>query len=546
MDLNKKEIWFSNLDMDSAILIETMIIQDGKNAWFLEHPGLGNFILYGLGLKIFHLLELSDFSSYSSLMQLDANRQPRSGGDPLLNLPDLYYNGRIVSIAIAILTAIFFGLGAYFLTASPIIGFLTSTCCMLSSGLLLQSLMIRTELSSVLFGSAAFSFFCFSFRTKNSLLVFFSVFLSGTALGISVLTKMVTIPLLIPLVISVALINHKPKHQSIRTKTVIGLLICGISVFVFYYFQIRLVNHILQDQGLSLFLEVRHGFWTVPAICVTAILTHLVSLKWPSKMTAIAGSTTGVLLGFLIAIPIAFWFTNIDFAGYDVIDAKEQSRHQLVVLRNAFSFRYLDSNLVTTSDSGIFAVIRHWREFIMHSLTESYVLLFAILGIISAKTNKIRVSIILLIASGLGMSLVMSIRYINPQYLIYQEVFLITAGALGFGEKITSQKYELTKHLALIGILMIILLSAGAIQKHNTKEIYSTYNLGSRNWITNVSKCIYAVWLFETHMIGIYGSNEKIVRRIIEDNRLNGSERGINILDLPRLRKHLSNAKIDI
>ena len=76
--------------------------------------------------------------------------------------------------------------------------------------------------------------------------------------------------------------------------------------------------------------------------------------------------------------------------------------------------------------------------------------------------------------------------------------------------------------------------------------MYSAYNGGLRNWITVVNRCVFSVQPFTRDMKSIYGNNENIVRRIIEDKRLNGSDRGIDILNLPMLRKHLSNAKIDI
>ena len=93
---------------------------------------------------------------------------------------------------------------------------------------------------------------------------------------------------------------------------------------------------------------------------------------------------------------------------------------------------------------------------------------------------------------------------------------------------------------------MIILSFAGILQKQNTTQMYSTYNAGLRNWITIVNSCVFSVQPFTRDMKSIYGNNENIVRRIIEDKRLNGSDRGIDILTLPMLRKHLSNAKINI
>ena len=64
--------------------------------------------------------------------------------------------------------------------------------------------------------------------------------------------------------------------------------------------------------------------------------------------------------------------------------------------------------------------------------------------------------------------------------------------------------------------------------------------------ITWVYKSGFSIQPFTRDMKSIYGSNENIVRRIIEDKRLNGSDRDIDILALPKLREHLSSAKIDI
>jgi len=328
---------------------------------------------------------------------------------------------------------------------------------------------------------------------------------------------------------------------------------------VFYYWQIKLLY---RETGVDLFQEIILEIWTIPAICATAILAHFISLKWPSKITAVTGSITAVLLGYLIATPITFWLTNLD----------HYSPHlQRVVLQIAFSPLYIKDEIYQSSFSafngnnygelfanalntgGIDLLLSYWWWFIKDAIVHTYVLLFAILGILLAKTNRIRVSIILLIASGLGMSLVMSARHPNDHYLIFQEIFLTTAGSLGLGERIASRsffyfhKYKMiTKQFALIWIVIIIMSFAGILQKQRTRKMYSSYNGGLRNWITIVNSCVFSVQPFTRDMKSIYGSNEKIVRRIIEDNRLNGSDRGIDILTLPMLRKHLSNAKIDI
>jgi len=359
---------------------------------------------------------------------------------------------------------------------------------------------------------------------------------------------------------AIVLINYKPKYQSRITEVAIGLLLCVISTFVLYYWQIKLLH---REVGVDFFQEIILEIWTIPAICGIAILSYFISLKWPSKITAITGSITAVLLGYLIATPITFWLTNLD----------DYNPHwQRVVLNVAFSPLYIRDEIYPHSfpgfagnnnygelfaaalnKGGIDFLLKNWWHFIRDAINDSYVLLFAILGIILAKTNIIRVSIILLIACGLGMSLVMSARHVNSQYLIFQEIFLIIAGSLGLGERIASRgsfyfhKYEIIiKQFALIGIVMIILSFAGKNQIKNTREMYNSWNGGYRNWITIVNSCVFSVQPFTRDMKSIYGSNENIVRRIIEDKRLNGSDRGIDILNLPKLRDHLSNAKIDL
>src|SRR5262245_44560927 len=200
--LNRQEIWFSNLDQDSVLLINALRINDGRAPTYFDHPGQGVYLLYGGLFRVLKMLGLSPVSKFSDL---------EKDQDPIRLVPDVFYRGREISILISILCVLtasaciavytrswkYAALGAAFLSASP--------------GLLYQSLLVRTELTSLLFLCFTILFLTLAIRQPDRPSLFFFI---GLMFALAYITKIQVLPFaaFVVLLIAVAL-NQGAKRR---------------------------------------------------------------------------------------------------------------------------------------------------------------------------------------------------------------------------------------------------------------------------------------------------------------------------------------------
>src|SRR5262249_50441168 len=142
VQLNRKEIWFSNRDQDLVLLINALRINDGLPPTYFDHPAQGVYILYAGLFRGFNKLGLSPVARFSDLA---------AHADPISLLPGLFYSGRGLSILVALLCVSTAAASMYVYTRRLEYAALGSAFLLASPGLLFQSLVIRSELTSVLF-----------------------------------------------------------------------------------------------------------------------------------------------------------------------------------------------------------------------------------------------------------------------------------------------------------------------------------------------------------------------------------------------------------
>jgi hypothetical protein len=519
-EMNADQIWFSNMDQDSVLLMETMRVNSGRTPDFIEHPGLGNYIAYGLGFKILKFFGMTEFDSYDELM---------AGEDPILRLPSLFHLGRDLSTAVCIFVAAFFALGIYLMFSNLVVATLAFVGVLLQAGILLQSALIRTELASMLFAAICFFFLAVYSRATSSLAAWFATLLSGVALGISALSKIVTIPLLIPMCIGFTLISWEkviyPSKKRHWTATASVL----ISMFLVWYYKSYLGDFVLQDTKM--------GF-LVPIAGVSSVVVALLWIRLPSvKAINCAFAVSTACIGYLAAIPVAYFLTNISEVYF-----------QRYIVNIMFSTDMLTRS---TSTGPIYAynwgridnIVNNFWTFVNDGLTFSGVLVLAALSLLLAATKKARITIVLLSLAGLGLSLVCGIRYYAAHYLVYQESFLAVAAAIGFGQRILLIKGSVARALVVASVCGILVFGAVKAQDRG-KNLYTGFNLGLRNAIEYVNVCLYTVVEFHRDMNVKYGNRKNVVERVFFDDRLNGSLRGIDISTLRNMDKKITQFKL--
>ena len=180
--LNEREIWFSQLDQDSVLLINALRYNDGRPPTYFDHPAEGVYILYGGLLRALNTVGLSPIGKFSDF---------EKHADPIVLLPGLFYAGRWLSILIALLCVATAGAALYVLTRNWEHAALGGAFLLGSSGLLLQSLFVRSELTSILFLCFTILFLTMFVRSPNRL---GTLFFAGLTFGLAYATKILIIP----------------------------------------------------------------------------------------------------------------------------------------------------------------------------------------------------------------------------------------------------------------------------------------------------------------------------------------------------------------
>lgn len=180
--------------------------------------------------RFLHFAGLSPVGKFSDLENLK---------DPLTSFPGLYLNGRAISIFLAILCAFLGSWGVYAYLRNWEFALWCFSFFLLSPGLLFQSLMIRSELSSLIFVILSFVLIALSWRrTKNTGLYL----LAGLTFGLAYCTKIQVLPYLGPLYFLIAAFLVT-REKGVGFSWSMGLRTLGVSilmglVFLFGFFAI--------------------------------------------------------------------------------------------------------------------------------------------------------------------------------------------------------------------------------------------------------------------------------------------------------------------
>lgn len=295
---NKSEVWFSNPDQDGSILIDVLRINSGKSPSYLDHPSHGTFIIYGNILKFLEWIRLIPVSRFEQLEKSE---------DPLMLLPDIFYKARGISIFLCVLCALVFG-GIFFVLTRRMIFFVLGAFLLLSSGgLFLQSLIIRSELSSVLFILLAILFIAIEYKSNKVGLNYIYTFISGLFLGFAVLSKVQAIPTLLFLIIYMFCAFIK-KDRPCQCKRFRDKLVYIVVIYLF-----------LWQFSKGYFRVLRFGGYSVPflfKLFLTLIIASGLPICLPKlqkfKVFAFLPKLSLLLVGFLISFYISFYCLNFD------------------------------------------------------------------------------------------------------------------------------------------------------------------------------------------------------------------------------------------
>jgi hypothetical protein len=139
---------------------------------------------------------------------------------------------------------------------------------------------------------------------------------------------------------------------------------------------------------------------------------------------------------------------------------------------------------------------------------------------------------LMLAATGLVFMVICSFRYYTEQYWIYIDLFLIAAAALlvcGFMEV----RQRVATRIAAVAIVVALY----ATQYPRVVETYPHYNPSYRDRIDLAAHAVHEVYDYAALMQERYGDDLGFMKRVLSDPRLNGSDRGIDLMAKPAIRR---------
>jgi hypothetical protein len=139
---------------------------------------------------------------------------------------------------------------------------------------------------------------------------------------------------------------------------------------------------------------------------------------------------------------------------------------------------------------------------------------------------------LMLVATGLVFIIVCSLRYYTEQYWIYIDLFFIGAAVLlicGFIES----RQRIGARMWAVALVAALYMT----QYPRVVESYPRYNAFLRDRIDLAAHAIHEVPDYAALMRERYGDDFAFMRRVLSDPRLNGSDRGIDLMSKPAIRR---------
>lgn len=516
LQISNSELWFTNGDQDSTLLIDTLRVNSGQQATFVEHPGLGVYLLYGLGMKlqkVLHLIPVSNIEDYF------ANE------DPLLLLPGLYNAMQHWSIVVVLATAGMASAVILLITSSYVAASLVFALITSASGFLVQSLMVRTELSSVFFVVMSILMLTLWFKsTIGSRSSALWIALTGLTAGTAMMSKMVVLPLLAPIMM-VILSRFILERKNLLRPTLSN--------------QFDWQRHFLT--GLILALTAGYFFFVLPAGTVIEtkiplLLTGLAAIWFTLVMffrnkplpCLYLESMSLFIIGILLSVPFLFSICHI-----------QDLWHAKVVVNTVFSSALARDPYYATSMQVAGNLFRQLGHFVSYVAITSGLLGILIATSFFARTKAVILSALLGV-SGIGMCIVMSMRYFGLHYIIYPDLFFALGIAINIGSLNPHRKLirrlQMNKWLpsTVIGLLWLTFCFR---QFNYVENNYESYNSNLRNSLGYVAFGCSAAPDFGARMVQRYQSIALISKRVLTDSRLNGASQHINIWEKQNIRK---------
>ena len=411
--ISRTDPWYRNTDMNIHNMVDALSINSNVSPNGIDQPGLPLKYLLALDYRARH---------YAGLLPVWNLKKFGGSKDPLREIPLLIHVGRMHSRAMVFLVILAAAWLVHSVTRS-----LDSACLAIvllcgSAGLLFHGLLTRPELLCVGFGNVlALACVWRATATASRLRHHVWLFLAGLFVGLAVLTKLPGICYLIPCYAWcwLAAFTAQPRVPAPDEASFWrGLLPAagGASVFLLL-FQIT-KSHAAFDPLVALRLRLAAvGVGALPLLALWSGRNRFWSfLIERSRELALLGA------GALAALSVGYWTLRAVMTESSAADYCAGVLHVLVNPNSVMPFILARKPDVT-------------REF-LRFFTETPLLFLSATAVtvavcfVRSVPPRLKAFILLLLVTGLGMTLLMSKRHFTAQYSIFPQVPLLLAWAL--------------------------------------------------------------------------------------------------------------------
>jgi hypothetical protein len=510
--LNRDQIWFSNLDQDSILLIDSLRRNADRQPSYLEQPGIGVYPLYGSMLQLFAKAGVTHVKDFRDLEKMP---------DPLPAVADIFYSGRAISLIVVSLLCLAVGVLSALLAGRATAGVLAFILALSSSGILLQSLLVRTEMTAVLFLSLAAIAAALSRRSATHLLAGACVWGAGALCAAAILTKVLVIPA-VPFVWLLAAFggpSWKPLPKD-GEHPVMGQLLGLATVLILMILAMEVGPH---------FLWSFHWPWTCRLIGWGVGLLSLAAFPYwrclDTRPKCGIFKTALFLAGLFAGVLLVMKAGHVETQGQDVliwvgkmlVGDKSLQPYLGVVQRAGYV------GVVTT------LIVQVGGHYVLHTLYLPLVFTAFYFG-----GRRIPVVFVGVILSGVAIAGVCCARSAAPNYYIFSDIAFIMLSAVLI-------ERSLRRGHKSVAIFLVVMLAVSALMQWAfIARYYPSYNKVLRDRVDYVYCGIYPSREFSNLILSLYGGDKtRIAVKVLEDPRVNGMDRGIDLKGKPNIRKYL-------
>ena len=454
-----KQHWSSIMDMDSAVIYNSLLLASGYEQEFRDHPAFTLFLINGLIFKF-----LSFFQNIYPV-NIDVILQSEKINETF----QFYFNvARITNSFLNILFICIFYHLLDLLRIKRSIIFFTCLLFMFSEWYFLSFFVLRVEILSLLFFTISI---IFTIRDKKNL--YLNYFIAGIFLALAMLSKIQIIFFIAYPLILIPFTFFKKNYSNLNfeiSKIISNYLLLSFifGVFSFIIFQFIIHDHPRFEKNV--FLDLFFFLFSFLIILLYYFIINKFKYIYFKKNIILLSSILNGFVFFIIVLIVLDKFNILQVNDYILLRITNPI-HYLTEFTYVFAEGTINSNFLLTKSFQIFTSYSY-------NLLELILLLIVIFLTVKKNINKDNYFVTLILAFFLIFLLNATIN--SFKYAVNYHAYYIFCYLFVFSICINNLDFKISKYLASAAII-ICLYNSLYVNNFKKSDKYSLKHLLNRN-----------------------------------------------------------------